>query len=64
MFGSTKSLGFFSCVIKGVVMTKLLTLQPGVSHAPAGNNVQGNPNMSSQRRGCDSFLPAQNQSEE
>lgn len=63
MFGGTKSC-FFFCVIKGVVMTKPLTLQPCVSHAPAGNNVQDNPSVSSQWRGCDSVLTAQNQSDE
>lgn len=45
-------------------MTKPLTLQPGVGHAPAGNNVQDNPDVNSQRGGCDSGLTEQNQSDE
>lgn len=45
-------------------MTKPLTLQPDVSHAPAGDNVQDNPTVSSQRRGCDSVPTAQNQLDE
>lgn len=65
MFGvKKKNPVFFFCDIKGVVMTKSLTLQPGVSYAPAGNNVQDNPNVSPQKRGCDSVLTAQNQSDE
>lgn len=58
MFDVTKSCAFFFSVIKGVVMMKPLTLQPGVTHAPADNNVQDNPNVRSQRRGCDSVLTA------
>lgn len=48
-------------VIKGVVM-----MEHPVSHAPApaGNNVQDNPNMNSQRGGCDSGPAEQNQTDE
>lgn len=35
-----------------------------VSHAPAGNNVQDNPNVNSQRGGCDSGPAEQNQTDE